>query len=267
VTFARALAIAVALAAAAPAPAATGRPKALESVAFEQRLDERVPEHVRFRDDEGREVRFGDLLGDKPLVLAFAYFRCPMLCPVTLSGLAGSLKTLSWSAGEQFRVATVSIDPEDGAEAAAEQKRRHLDHYGRDGAEHGWIFLTGEEPAIRELADAVGFRYARDDATGEYAHAAGLVVITPHGRISRYLYGVEIAPRDLRLALVEAGEGKIGSLTDQILLMCFHWDPTTGRYGAVAMGAVRAASALTVLGLGGMLLGLWRRERNGTHSS
>lgn len=265
---ARALALTAAFAATvAPAPAATSRPKALESVAFEQRLDERVPEGARFRDASGREIRFGDLLGDKPLVLAFAYFRCPMLCPVSLSGLAGSLKALSWSAGEEFRVATVSIDPTDGPEAAAEQKRKHLDHYGRDGAEEGWAFLTGDEPEIRALADAVGFRYARDEATGEYAHAAGVVVVTPDGRISRYLYGVEIAPRDLRLALVEAGEGKIGSLTDQLLLMCFHWDPTTGRYGAIAMGAVRTASALTVLGLGGMLLTLWRRERNGTHSS
>lgn len=245
----------------APAVGRAERPKVLEQIGFDQRLDTLVPADVRLRDETGQEVRLGDVLGGKPAILDFAYFRCPMLCPVALSGLAGSLKALSWSAGEEFRVVTVSIDPEDDPQAAAAAKAKHLEHYARASGERGWRFLVGDEANVRRLADAVGFRYARDEATGQFAHAAGVVVLTAEGRVSRYLYGLEPAPRDLRLALVEAAEGKIGGITDQILLLCFHWNPTTGKYGAVAMGSVRAASALTVLALGGFLVTMWRRER------
>ena len=257
---ARALAAAVALVAAASL-AHAARPKALEQVGFDQKLDVAVPTDVRLRDESGTEIRLAEALGGKPAILDFAYFRCPMLCPVSLSGLASSLKTLAWSAGNEFQVVTVSIDPAETPAAAAEAKRKHLDHYGRAGAEQGWRFLVGDEAEIRRLASAVGFRYARDERSGEYAHAAGIVVLTPEGRVSRYLYGVEPAPRDVRLALVEAADVKIGGLTEQLLLLCFHWDPSTGTYGSVVMGAVRAASAVTVLGLGGFLLVMWRRER------
>ncbi|MGH7803468.1 MAG: SCO family protein, partial [Candidatus Binatia bacterium] len=216
-----------ALAAAAIVLAATSfahaaRPKALEKVGFDQKLDAVVPTDVRLRDETGREIRLADALAGKPAILDFAYFRCPMLCPVSLWGLAASLKTLSWSAGEEFRVVTVSIDPADTPAAATETKRKHLDHYGRAGAESGWRFLVGDEGEVRRLADAVGFRFARDERTGEYAHAAGVVFLTPEARVSRYLYGVEPTPRDLRLALVEAADGKIGGLTEQLLLLCFH---------------------------------------------
>ena len=246
--------------------AEAARPKVLEKVAFEQRLDAVVPADVRLRDESGREVRLGDLLGGKPVVLDFAYFRCPMLCPLALSGLAGSLKALTWSAGEEFQVITVSIDPEDSPQGAAEAKAKHLAHYARESGERGWRFLVGDETNVRALADAVGFRYARDEVTGQFAHAAGVVVLTPEGRVSRYLYVFEPTPRDLRLALVEAADGKIGGITDQILLLCFHWDPTTGTYGGIAMGSVRVAGALTVVGLGGFLLTMFRRERNGNGS-
>ena len=243
-----------------PASVQAARPKALENVAFEQRLEAEVPRDLLLRDETDREIRLAEALGGKPAILDFAYFRCPMLCPVALSGLARALKALSWSAGNEFQVVTVSIDPDEPLEAVTEAKRKHLEHYARAGGEGGWRFLTGDERNVRALADAVGFRYARDEKSGEYAHAAGVVILTPEGRVSRYLYGVEPAPRDLRLALVEAADGKIGGLTDQLLLLCFHWDPSTGTYGSAAMGAVRAASALTVLALGGFLFTLWRRE-------
>lgn len=254
--------LALGFAALAPAVfAEVPRPKALDGVAFEQRLGAELPKGLEFRDETGVPVRFGDLLGDRPIILSFAYYHCPMLCPLALSGLASSLKTLSWNVGEEFRVVTVGIDPKETPAQAAAAKQKQLDLYRRDGAAEGWRFLTGEESAIRALADAAGFRYNYDATTDQYAHAAGIVVVTPEGEVSRYLYGFEFAPRDLRLALVEAGDGKIGSLTDQLLLLCFHWDPTTGKYGGIAMGAVRTASALTLLGLGGFMLTMWRRER------
>jgi len=237
------------------------RPKALEGVAFEQRLGAELPQALEFRDEAGAAVRFGDLLGDRPILLSFAYYHCPMLCPLALGGLTSSLKTLSWNVGEEFRIVTVGIDPRETPAQAAEAKQKQLDLYRRDGAAEGWRFLTGDEAAIRALADAAGFKYNYDAGSDQYAHAAGIVVVTPEGAVSRYLYGFEFAGRDLRLALVEAADGKIGSLTDQLLLLCFHWDPTTGKYGGIAMGAVRTASALTLLGLGGFMVAMWRRER------
>lgn len=229
------------------------RPAILRDVAFDQRLDQRVPLDVRLRDESGRAVRLGDYFGERPVVLSLAYYSCPMLCPLHLQGVASSLKPLEFSAGDEFEVVTVSFDPRDTPEVAAEKKAETLRRYGREGAERGWHFLTGDAEQVKRLTDAVGFRYAYDEARGEYAHPAGIVLLTQDGRISRYLFGVEYAPRDLRLGLVETARGEIGSLVDQVMLFCFHYDPAMGRYSAVALNSVRIGGALTVLALVGFI--------------
>jgi protein SCO1/2 len=184
-----------------------------------------------------------------------------MLCTLILNGLLRSLRALSFTAGREFIVLTVSFDPREGPELAAAKKRAYVRSYGRSEAERGWHFLTGEETAIRRLTEAVGFRYAFDAETGQFAHASGIMVLTPQGRVARYFYGIEYAPRDLRLGLVEAAQGKIGSPVDQLLLYCYHYDPKTGRYSMLIMNVLRLAGAATVLALGGFMLAMFRRER------
>lgn len=247
----------------APAGVAAGSlPKALEGVRFDQRLGEDLPLDLPLRDESGREVRLGEFFGKRPVILSLGYYGCPMLCPLVMDGLVRSLKPLTFSAGQEFDVVTVSIDPEEGATDASRRREQSLDRYDRSGTEDGWHFLTASPESIRKLTDAVGFRYSRDPVTGQYAHAAGVVVVTPKGEIARYLFGAEYSPRDLRLALVEASENKIGALTDQILLFCFHYDPAAGRYSAVALGSLRAAGVLTVLAIAGFIgLALWREKR------
>jgi protein SCO1/2 len=247
--------------AAHPDATAAGLPAALREVGFDQRMGERVPLDLAFRDATGRTVRLGDLFDGRPVVLSLVYFDCPMLCPLTLAGLASSLKPLEPSVGDEFQVVTVSFAPGETAAMAAEAKRRALALYGRDGAERGWHFLTGDAVAIRRLTDAVGFRFTYDEERGEYAHAAGIVLLTPEGRVGRYFFGTEYPARDLRLGLVEATDGTIGSAIDQVLLFCFHYDPAIGRYSAAAWNLVRAAGAATVLALAAFLVVMLRRER------
>ncbi|HEX5759256.1 MAG TPA: SCO family protein [Thermoanaerobaculia bacterium] len=232
----------------------------LPQVGFDQRLGAKLPLDLSFRDESGRSVRLGSLFGRRPVVLAFAYHTCPMLCPMVQEGLASGLKPLALAAGRDFDVVVVSIDPEDTPARAAAAKRQTLERYGRAGAAAGFHYLTGREPAIRALARAAGFRYERVPERGEYAHTAGVVVAAPDGTVARYLFGIEPAPRDLRLALVEAAAGKVGSLVDQLLLYCFHYDPSLGRYSAAIMRLLRAAAVATVLGLAGLVLLLRRRE-------
>ncbi|MCI0684614.1 MAG: SCO family protein [Gemmataceae bacterium] len=234
---------------------------ARREVAFEQRPGAAVPLDVRLRDESGREVRLGDYFGDKPVVLLFAYYRCPGLCSLALNGLADCLRELPPTPGQDFVVLTISFDPGDSAELAAAKRQAYLEQYGRPGADQGWHFLTSAEREVGRLADAVGFRYAYDPQTGEYAHASGLVVLTPEGKVSRYLFGVNYPPRDLRLALVEASEGKIGTAVDQVLLFCLSYDPVTGKYRLAALTAVRAAAVLTVIVLGFVVARSIMRER------
>jgi protein SCO1/2 len=202
-----------------------------------------------------------DLFGSRPVLLTLVYYECPMLCNLILNGTVRALRTLEFSAGREFDVITVSIDPEETPELAAGKKQEYLANYRRTGAESGWHFLTGREAEIRALADAVGFRYALDPASGEYAHAAGIMVLTPKGQVARYFYGVEYSPRDLKLGFMEAAEERIGSPVDQILLMCFHYNPLTGKYSFAVMSAVRIGGALTVLGIALLLFTLIRRDR------
>lgn len=255
----------VLLAAAAPARAhdsrADTRPAALREVAFDQRVNEQVPLDLVFRDEERRHVRLGDYFGQKPVILALVYHRCQNLCPLLLDGLIRALRPLSFSAGDQFNVVVMSFDPRDLPAVAAAKKAEVLQRYGRPAAARGWHFLTGEEATIRRLAGAVGFQYAYDAATDQYAHAAGLVILSPQGKIFRYLYGIEYSPRVLRLSLVEASERGIGSPIDQVLLFCYHYDPATGRYSLLVMRLVRLAGLATVAALGTFIVIMWRRDR------
>ncbi len=250
-------AIAIAAVTASPAwAAASTLPKPLQGVGIDQKLDQRLPLDLAFRDESGKAVKLGDYFGDRPVLLTLAYYHCPMLCPMVLEGLARSLRPLSLNLGADFRAVTVGIDPKETPEQAAAMKKKL-------GAGDDWHFLVGDEPAIRRVAEAAGFRYTVDDANDQFAHAAVLMVATPDGRMSRYLYGIDFAPRDVRLSLVEASEGKIGTLADQLLLFCFHYDPATGRYGAVAMTSLRVAALLTLAGLVGFVATQLRHERIG----
>lgn len=249
------------LASAGTAGGAQERPPVLREVGFDQRLGEAVPLDLVFRDEEGRTVRLGDYFGRKPVVLTLVYYACPMLCTVTLNGLASALDLISFDVGKEFEVVTVSFDPREGPELAAAKKKAHLSRYKRPGAERGWHFLTGEASSIGRLTRAVGFRYVWDAETQQFAHPAGSVVLTSDGHIARYIFGVEYAPKDLRLALVEASANRIGSPVDQFLLYCYHYDPATGRYNAVIMNIMRLGGLATVLALGSFVLVMWRRER------
>jgi protein SCO1 len=241
---------------------AAGLPAPLKEVGFDQRLGERVPLDLAFRDADGEAVRLADYFrGGKPVLLSLVYYECPMLCDLTLSGLAQSLKPLELTAGRDFELVTVSFDPGEGPTEAAEARSRYVPRYGRTEAWEGWHFLTGEPAQIAALAEAVGFRYQYDADRDEYAHAAGLVMLTPDGEVSRYFFGTDHPSKDLRLGLVETADEKIGSPIDQILLYCYHYDPALGRYSAATMNLLRAGGALTVLLLGGFVVVMLRRER------
>lgn len=243
------------------AESATPARQLVERVGFDQNLGAQLPLDLAFRDENGREVKLADLFRDKPVVLGLVYYRCPVLCTLVERGLASGLKPLDLEPGRDFEVVFVSIDPTDTAETAGERKRAVLDSYGRADTAAGWHFLTGEPEAIERLADTVGFRYALDPATGQYAHAAGLTVATPDGRLSRYLYGVDYAPRDLKLSLVESSGGRIGSAIDKALLICFRYDAELGKYTAATMLILRIGATATLLALGAFLFFALRRER------
>jgi protein SCO1/2 len=237
-------------------------PGLLAEVRFDQRLDTQVPPDLVFRDETGVPVRLGDYFGRKPLILTLNYFDCPMLCPLALEGLVRSLRPLSFSVGEQFDVLTVSFDPRETSEQAAAAKAKYQRDYARPEVATGWHFLTGTEESIQVLTETVGFKAVYDAEKQQYAHAAGMVVLTPQGRIARYLYGVDVPTRDLRLALVEAAAGRIGSPVDRLLLFCYQYDPATGKYTMAVMRTLRFAGLATLLGLGGLLVVMFRRERS-----
>jgi protein SCO1 len=246
---------------------ATKQPEMLRGVGIDQRLDQAVPLDLVFRNEAGAPVTLGSLLRGKPVILNLAYYRCPMLCTLVMNGLLGAMKALPFDAGKEFDVITLSFDPTDTAEVAAAKKAAYLEQYRRLGAADGWHFLTGDADAIERLAGAVGFRYRYDPQRNEFAHAAGLTVLTPRGIVARYLFGVEFAPRDLKFALMEAAENRIGSPVDQLLLFCYHYDPSTGRYSSAVLTSVRAAGLVTVLALIGFIGWAVRRERRPTHSA
>ena len=240
----------------------TGPPPPPPKAAIDQRLGEKVPLHLPFKDESARSIALGDCVAGKPTILVLAYYRCQMLCTEVLNGLLTAARGLPGRAGDSFNIVVVSFDPREKPPLAALKKASYLSEYGRPGAERGWHFLTGDPLAIAALADAVGFRYQYDPTSEQYAHGSGLVVLAPDGAISRYLLGVRFEPRDLRLALAEASQGRIGSPADHALLLCFRYDPATGRYTLSALRIMRLVSAGGVLGIGGLLGVLfWRGRR------
>ncbi|MBL8659286.1 MAG: SCO family protein [Rhodospirillales bacterium] len=228
---------------------------------IEQRPGAAVPAGAMFVDDEGQPVRLGDYFGRKPVLLAPVYYTCPNLCGVTLSGLFTGLRSLGWTPGEAFEVVAISIDPGETPADAAKAKSEALRILGRDGAGNGVHFLTGDKAAIAAVTDAIGFRFAWDDRIQQFAHVAAVAVVAPNGILARWLYGVQYQPTDLRLALTDAGQGKVGSLSDQLLLLCYHYDPVTGRYGSIIQGSLRAGGLATFAALAGFIVVALRRER------
>jgi protein SCO1/2 len=258
----KAVATVLAIALVAAAARAEDRPAQLRDVAFDQRLGDPVPLDVPFRDEDGKTVTLRDYAG-KPMLLVPAYYTCPMLCTLVLNGVVSMLRALPFDAGKEFTVVTFSFDPKDDPAAAAAKKATYVGEYRRRGAEGGWHFLTGDAASIEALTKAIGFRATWDQANAQFAHASGIVLVTPQGRITKYFYGVEFSARDLRLAIVEASENQIGTVVDQLLLFCFHYDPATGRYSRLALDVVRAGGVLTLAGMAGMI-GWWLlRERLG----
>jgi protein SCO1/2 len=232
-----------------------------KDVGFDQNIGRDVPLDAIFQDETGKKVHLGDSFGDKPVVLQLAYDTCPMLCSLTAQGLVSSLKAINLEVGVDFNVVTLSFDPRDTPERSRTKKVAAMARYGRSAGERGWHFLTGDETEIKKVTSAVGFRYVWDAPSQQYAHPAGVVVLTPKGTIARYLFGIEYASKDLRLALVESSKGNVGTVVDQLLLLCYHYDPKVGKYGATALGAMRAGGALTLLLVGGMVFVLSRRDR------
>lgn len=239
---------------------ASNVPPQFKEVTFAQRLNERLPLEATFRDETGRTVALGDYFGTKPVVLAFVYYQCPMLCSQTMNGISSALKVVPFTPGEDFEVVLVSFDPRDTPEAANAKKRAHMEHWQVHDTADGWNFLTGDEATIRRVTSAAGFTYKWDEASGQFAHVSGLLTATPDGRLSRYFYGVEYSPRELRLALVESGEGRVGSAVEELLLYCFQYDPTSGRYGLVVMNLVRLGGLLTAALVVGFVFVMRRRE-------
>lgn len=237
------------------------RPALLNDVGIDQKLNQQIPLDLVFRDETNQAVTLQTYFGKKPVVLALIYYNCPMLCTLVLNGLIQSLNTMSFVVGKEFDVVVVSFDSRERGELASAKKRAYLERYINKGTEVGWHFLTGDESSIKTLTQTVGFRYTYDPEKDLFAHASGVIVLTPQGKISKYFYGVEYSPRDLRLGLVEASENKIGSPVDQLLLMCYHYDPTTGKYGAVVMNVVRFAGTITLIIMISFIVFMVRRDR------
>jgi protein SCO1/2 len=244
-----------------PPPPMQATPGVLQEIGWDQKLGDRLPLDLAFHDESGKAVKLGDYFGKKPVVLSLVYYQCPMLCTLSLNGLAGALEVLSFVPGQEFEVVTVSFDPKEGPVLAAAKKKAYMARYKRSEAERGWHFLTGSKESVDALTRAVGFRYVWDADTKQFAHPAGMLVATPEGRVSHYLFGVEYSPKDLRLALVDAAGGKIGNTVDQVLLFCYQYDPKTGRYSASILSVLRLLAVATVLAIGGFILTTSMRRR------
>jgi len=246
--------------------AADKTPPQLREVSFKQRLGQQLPLDARLLDETGKSVALGDFFASgRPVVLAFVYYRCPMLCIQVMNGISSALKALPFAPGTDFDVVLVSFDPRDTPADAAEKKRTHLQYWSAESTAAGWHFLTADEPTIRRVTAAAGFTYRWDETQQQFAHVSGLLVMTPDGRLSRYFYGIEYSPKELRLALVESGEGRVGSVVDELLLYCFHYDPEAGRYGAVVMNLIRLGGVVMLAVMAGFFL-LTRRRVPGTHA-
>ena len=245
----------------APGDPTASKPGLLSKIGIDQRLHQKVPLDLEFVDETGRTVKLGDYMGKRPVLLALVYYECPMLCTQVLNGVTGALKVLNFDVGKEFDVVAVSINPREGPGLAASKKQAYVERYGRPQTADGWHFLTGREENIRALATAVGFRYEYDEEIKQYAHGAGIELLTPKGVIARYFYGIEYSPRDLRFGIIEASEERIGSPIDSVLLACYHYDPATGKYGAAAIKMVRIGAVATMIAFAVFLFVSLRRER------
>jgi protein SCO1/2 len=243
-----------------PGVAATAKPGLLAQIGIDQRLNQQVPLDLVFTDEAGREVRLGEYFGKRPVILVLAYYECPMLCTQVLNGVVSALGVLNLEVGREFDLVAVSINPKETPGLAAQKKQTYLERYKRPDSAPGWHFLTGKQTSIERLADAVGFRYAFDEEIQQYAHAAVIEVLTPRGVVSKYFYGIEFSPRDIKFGLMEASEERIGTPIDNVLLLCYHYDPTTGKYGSLALRAVRIGAIATVVAFLSFLFVSLRRE-------
>jgi protein SCO1/2 len=239
----------------------SAKPGILAKIGIDQKLNQQVPLDLVFTDESGREVKLGEYFGKRPVILALVYYECPMLCTQVLNGVATALSVLDFNVGREFDVIAVSINPKEGPGLASQKKAAYVDRYKRPGTEQGWHFLTGRQESITKLADAVGFRYEYDDETKLFAHGAGIEVLTPHGVISKYFYGIEYSSRDLKFGLMEASSDRIGTVIDQALLLCYHYDPSTGQYGSIALTLVRVGAVATIVAFLSFLFVSLRRER------
>ena len=245
-----------------PGTVATAKLPQLENVSFKQKLNTQLPLDTRFKDENGRDVTLRQYFdGKRPVVLAFVYYSCPMLCTQIMNGVSRAIKVLPFTPGQDFDVVFISFDPRDKPETAAAKKTALLNYWSTQNQSGAWHFLTGEEPEIKRVTSAAGFFYMWDPRSQQYAHLSGVLVLTPDGRLSRYFYGVEYSPKELRLALVESGEGHVGSAVDELLLYCFHYDPSQGRYSLMVMNLVRLGGIMTVLAIGGFIFFMRRQEK------
>ncbi|MCA1562571.1 MAG: SCO family protein [Acidobacteria bacterium] len=239
----------------------SAKPGLLNQIGIDQRLNHSIPLDLPFVDEAGRDVRLGDYFGKRPVILALVYYECPMLCTQVLNGLVTALGVMNFEPGREFEVVAVSFNPREGPGLATQKKASYMERYKRPHTAGGWHFLTGKEDSITRLTQAVGFRYAYDESIGQFAHAAGIELVTPRGKIARYYYGIEYSPRDIRLGIIEASDERIGTPIDDFLLLCYHYDPATGKYGAAVLRMVRAAGIAFVLALVAFLAVSLRRER------
>lgn len=244
--------------------AGNGLPDALQEIGIEQKLGEQLPLDAEVVNEDGQTVRLGSLFrSGRPIILALVYYECPMLCNEVLNGLAGSLKGVSLDAGNEFDVIALSFDSRENDKPglAKNKKAAYMERYGRPGSEKGWHFLTANQASIDAITKAAGFSYSWDEKSSQFAHAGGVMVVTPEGKMSRYFYGIDYSPRDLKLGLLESADSRVGSAADKLLLYCYHYDPSTGRYGLAIINLIRAGALLTLLGMGAMGFVFWRRNR------
>jgi protein SCO1/2 len=242
-----------------------GLPAALQTVGIDQNLGQQLPLDTEFKDENGNTVKLGSYFTKgRPVILALVYYECPMLCNQVLNGLSGSLKGINFEAGKEFDVVAISFDARenDKPDLAKNKKANYVERYGRPGAADGWHFLTGTQDSIDKITKAAGFKYHWDEKTNQFAHAGGIMVVTPEGKMSHYLYGIDYAPKDIKFALIESAANKIGDPADQLLLYCYHYDPASGKYGFAILRVLRLAAIATVLGLGAMIFVFWRRNKS-----
>jgi len=244
--------------------ATTGLPETLKTVGIEQKLGDMLPLDTELKDENGNAVQLGTYFNlGRPIVITFVYYECPMLCNQALNGLTGSLKGVSFDAGKEFDVVAISFDSRENdiADLAKNKKASYMERYGRPGTEKGWHFLTGDQAAIDKITSAAGFSYKWDEKSNQFAHAAAIMIVTPEGKLSRYLYGIDYSPKDVKFGIMESAESKVGSVSEKLLLYCFHYDPSTGKYGLAVLRGMRIVGVLTLLGMGTMIFAFWRKNK------